>query len=53
MGAVVIDLDANINYIKMMKAVRHLKNPECLFVVGGNHEFVPFEDINVIGGFLC
>ena len=53
MGAVVIDLDANINYIKMMKAVLHLKNPECLFIVGGNDVFVPFEDINIIGGFLC
>lgn len=52
MGAVVIDLDANINYIKMMKAVLHLREPECLFVVGGNDEFVPFEDIKIIGGFL-
>jgi len=48
-GAVVIDLDANVNYIKMMKAVLHLKDPECLFVVGGNDVFVPFEDINIIG----
>jgi phosphoglycolate/pyridoxal phosphate phosphatase family enzyme len=48
-GAVVIDLDANINYIKMMKAVLHLREPECLFVVGGNDEFVPFEDIKIIG----
>jgi len=52
-GAVVIDLDGNINYIKMMKAVLHLRDPECLFVVGGNDVFVPIEDINFIGGFLC
>lgn len=52
-GAVVVDLDANINYIKMMKAVLHLRDPECLFVVGGSHVLVPFEDINIIGGFLC
>jgi hypothetical protein len=52
-GAVVIDFDLNINYIKMMKAVLHLRNPECLFVVGGNDVFVPFEDISVIGGFWC
>ena len=51
-GAVVLDLDANINYIKMMKAVLHLRDPECLFVVGGNDTFVPFEDIDIIGGFL-
>ena len=53
MGAVVVDMDPNINYIKMMKAVLHLRDPECLFVVGANDVFVPFEDINVIGGFLC
>jgi hypothetical protein len=51
-GAVVIDMDANINYIKMMKAVLHLKEPECLFVVGGNDAFIHFEGINIIGGFL-
>jgi len=51
-GAVVIDLDANINYIKMTKAVLHLRKPECLFVVGGSDVFIPFEGINVIGGFL-
>jgi len=51
-GAVVIDVDANINYIKMMKAVLHLKDPECLFVVGGLDEFLLFEDMNIIGGFL-
>jgi len=51
-GAVVIDMDANINYIKMMKAVLHLKEPECLFVVGGNEALIHFEGINIIGGFL-
>lgn len=52
-GAVVVDLDASINYIKMMKAVLHLRDPECLFVVGSNDVFLNFEDINIIGGFLC
>jgi hypothetical protein len=52
-GAVVIDLDVNINYIKMMKAVQHLRDPECLFVVGGIDTFVPFQDIIIIGEFLC
>jgi ribonucleotide monophosphatase NagD (HAD superfamily) len=52
-GAVVVDFDANINYMKMMKAVLHLRDPECLFVVGGNDVFVPFQDVNIIGGFLC
>ena len=52
-GAVVMDLDASITYIKMMKAVLHLRDPECLFVVGGNDVFLNFEDINIIGGFLC
>jgi len=51
-GAVVIDVDANINYIKMMKAVLHLKDPECMFVVGGNDVIAPFEDMNIIGVFL-
>ena len=52
-GAVVKDLDANINYIKMMKAVLHLRNPDCLFVVGGTDVLVPFEDFSILGGFLC
>lgn len=52
-GAVVMDVDANINYIKMMKAVIHLRNPDCLFVVGGIDVVVPFEGFNILGGFLC
>jgi ribonucleotide monophosphatase NagD (HAD superfamily) len=52
-GAVVVDLDANINYIKIMKAVLHLRDPECLFVVGGGDVWVPYEDVNIVGGFLC
>lgn len=49
-GAVVIDFDTNINYIKMMKAVLHLRDPECLFVAGGIDVFVPVaEDVSIIG----
>jgi hypothetical protein len=52
-GAVVVDFDPNINYIKMMKAVLHLRDPVCLFVVGSSHVLVRYKDINIIGGFLC
>ncbi|GFG35743.1 hypothetical protein Cfor_05197 [Coptotermes formosanus] len=48
-GAVVVDFDANINYIKMMKAVLHLRDPQCLFVAGATDVFVPAEDVTVIG----
>jgi hypothetical protein len=52
-GAVVVDFDTNINYIKMMKAVLHLRDPECLFVAGGIDVFVPVaEDISIIGRCL-
>jgi ribonucleotide monophosphatase NagD (HAD superfamily) len=51
-GAVVVDFDANINYIKMMKAVLHLRDPQCLFVAGATDVFVPAEDVTVIGKFL-
>jgi ribonucleotide monophosphatase NagD (HAD superfamily) len=50
-GAVVVDFDVNINYIKMMKAVLHLKDPECLFVVGTGDLFIPVEDATLIGRF--
>jgi hypothetical protein len=45
-----MDFDMNINYIKMMKAVLHLKNPDCLFVVGSLDVHVPAQnDFYVIG----
>lgn len=51
-GAVVIDFDMNINFIKMMKAVIHLKNPDCLFVVGGIDARVPARSgLNILGEF--
>lgn len=51
-GAVVIDFDMNINYIKMMKAVLHLRDPDCLFVTGALDLHVPVEkDMNVIGKY--
>jgi hypothetical protein len=52
-GAVVIDFDMNINFIKMMKAVYHLKNPDCLFVVGGIDACVPARSgLSILGEFL-
>jgi hypothetical protein len=51
-GAVVIDFDMNINYIKMMKAVLHLKDPDCLFVVGATDVCVPIQDgMSLIGKY--
>lgn len=51
-GAVVIDFDMNINFIKMMKAVFHLKNPDCLFVVGGTDVRVPARSgLSILGEF--
>ncbi|PNF22242.1 Glycerol-3-phosphate phosphatase [Cryptotermes secundus] len=49
-GAVVIDFDMNINFIKMMKAVFHLKNPDCLFVAGGVDVRVPSQSgLSILG----
>ncbi|XP_069675097.1 glycerol-3-phosphate phosphatase-like isoform X1 [Periplaneta americana] len=49
-GAVVIDFDNNINYIKMTKALFHLKRPNCLFVAGAKDLVVPIhKDLNLIG----
>jgi hypothetical protein len=51
-GAVVIDFDMNINFIKLMKAVSHLKNSDCLFVVGGIDVRVPVQSgYSIIGEF--
>jgi hypothetical protein len=51
-GAVVIDFDMNINFIKMMKAVFHLKNPNCLFVAGGIDAYIPAQnDVSILGKF--
>jgi hypothetical protein len=51
-GAVVIDFDLNINYIKMMKAVLHLRDPDCFFVVGGLDVKVPIQDeMNILGKY--
>lgn len=53
-GAVVIDFDMNINFIKMMKAVFHLKNPDCLFVAGGIDVRVPAQSgLNILGEYIC
>ncbi|KAG8224013.1 hypothetical protein J437_LFUL001090 [Ladona fulva] len=41
-GAVVMDLDVNISYIKMMKAVAYLKDPNCLFLVTATEYKLPF-----------
>lgn len=49
-GAVVMDFDMNINFIKMMKAVFHLRNPDCLFVVGGIDVRVPVQNgLSILG----
>jgi ribonucleotide monophosphatase NagD (HAD superfamily) len=49
-GAVVIDFDMNINFIKLMKAVLHLRDANCLFVAGGTDVYVPTQsDVSILG----
>lgn len=49
-GAVVVDFDPNINYLKMMKAVALLKKPDCIFVAGATDETVMIHsDLKMIG----
>lgn len=43
-GAVTVDLDVNINFIKMMKAITYLKRPEVLFLAGATDVKIPLTD---------
>lgn len=40
-GAVVLDLDINMNYIKLMRASVYLKRPDVLFLVGITDNKIP------------
>ncbi|KAF2904358.1 hypothetical protein ILUMI_01816 [Ignelater luminosus] len=40
-GAVIIDIDLNINYIKLLKAMVYLQRSEVLFITGGADTKVP------------
>lgn len=41
-GAVVMDNDFNINYLKLQKAFWYLRNPDCLFLVTQGDKSAPF-----------
>lgn len=45
-----MDTDLNVNYIKLTKALRFLKEPECLFVVGGTEIQIPVtSELDILG----
>nr|CAD7439324.1 unnamed protein product [Timema bartmani] len=49
-GAVVIDTDPNINFIKMMKAVQYLKRPDCHFILAASDvSAILTKDLKLIG----
>lgn len=53
-GAVVIDLDLNINFIKMHKALVYLSRPDVLFICGGSDKKIPISSkFCVIGPSFC
>lgn len=48
--AVVMDSDLNINYVKLLRAIRYLKDPNCLFIVCGTENEIPYlDDLIIIG----
>lgn len=40
-GAVIVDLDVNINFIKLQKALVYLSRPDVLFICGGSDKKIP------------
>ncbi|XP_018579308.1 4-nitrophenylphosphatase-like [Anoplophora glabripennis] len=41
-GAVLVEFDLNVNYIKLQKAVTYLRREDCLFITGGGDARIPF-----------
>lgn len=41
-GAVVMDLDVNLNYVKLLKAIVYLQRPEVLFILAATDKKIPF-----------
>ncbi|XP_055383257.1 uncharacterized protein LOC129613283 [Condylostylus longicornis] len=49
-GAVIFDIDLNLNVAKLDRANKYLQEPNCLFMVGACDYVIPLkEDLNVIG----
>lgn len=51
-GAVTVDLDVNINFIKLMKAITYLRRPDVLFLAGATDIKVPLTKQSEIIGKL-
>ncbi|KAJ8919373.1 hypothetical protein NQ315_016466 [Exocentrus adspersus] len=48
-GAVLVEFDININYIKLQQAVTYLKRKDCIFIVGAGDARLPFGIGHLIG----
>ncbi|XP_076252641.1 uncharacterized protein LOC143191452 isoform X2 [Rhynchophorus ferrugineus] len=48
-GAVIMDVDVNITFIKMQKCVEYLKKNDAIFLVGGWDPVLPFNTTKLIG----
>lgn len=48
-GAVIVDFDPNISYIKMMKCVKLLSDPSCLFIAGAVDYSTLYGNMKAIG----
>ncbi|XP_055383168.1 uncharacterized protein LOC129613215 [Condylostylus longicornis] len=49
-GAVIFDIDLNLNVTKLDRANKYLQDPNCIFMVGACDAVMPLkEDLNVIG----
>lgn len=52
-GAVIIDIDLNVNYIKLLKSMVYLQRSDVLFITGGADTKVPMGfNIMLIGAYL-
>ncbi|KAJ1528316.1 hypothetical protein ONE63_006737 [Megalurothrips usitatus] len=50
-GAIIVDLDININMLELSQAVNHLRNnKDCLFFVGASDTYVTFQDNKALLG---
>lgn len=44
------DSDLNVNYVKLTKAIRYLRDPECLFIVGATEMLISInEELQLLG----
>lgn len=49
-GAIVFDVDFNLNYLSIQKALVHLKRPDVHFIIGSADRLIPFTADTILLG---